>query len=104
MELRPDICRTVLLLDGTGSMGGLINACKDTICTMFERAATILKDNGIPDDIFQMQFVIFRDYDCKDGILESSSWESNPSKLSDFASTVRARGGGDYEEAIEIGL
>jgi hypothetical protein len=52
-----------------------------------------------------MQFVVYRDYDCKaDGVLQSSSWETNPSKLRSFLAKVSAKGGGDYEEAIEIGL
>ncbi|CAF0934036.1 unnamed protein product [Adineta steineri] len=97
--------RSVLLMDATGSMSSLLSAAKETVCTMFERASTVLSKNGLPDDAFQMQFVVYRDYDCKaDGILQSSSWETKPSKLRDFMATITARGGGDYEEAIEIGL
>ncbi|CAF3514099.1 unnamed protein product [Rotaria sp. Silwood2] len=52
-----------------------------------------------------MQFVVYRDYDClEDRILQSSAWESKPSNLRAFMTTVSATGGGDYEEAIEIGL
>ncbi|CAF3372847.1 unnamed protein product [Rotaria socialis] len=88
--------RTVLLMDATGSMSSLLSAAKETVCTMFERAASILSEKGLPNDAFQMQFVVYRDYDCKsEGILQSSSWETKP---------IAAMGGGDYEDAIEVGL
>ncbi|CAF0999381.1 unnamed protein product [Adineta steineri] len=100
-----DSSRTVLLMDATGSMSSLLSAAKETVCTMFERASIVLAEKGLPDDAFQMQFVIYRDYDCKeDGILQSSSWETKPSNLRNFMTKVTAMGGGDYEEAIEIGL
>jgi hypothetical protein len=97
--------RTVLLMDATGSMSGLLSATKETICTMFERASTILTEKGLPNDAFQIQCVVYRDYDCKqEGVLQSSAWESKASNLRNFMGQVTAMGGGDYEEAIEIGL
>ena len=52
-----------------------------------------------------MQFVVYRDYDCREGgLLQSSSWETKPNNLRNFMTKVNARGGDDYEEAIEIGL
>ncbi|CAF3939411.1 unnamed protein product [Rotaria sp. Silwood1] len=104
-NLIPDCSRTVLLMDATSSMSSLLSAAKDTVCTMFERASAILEALKIPSDSFQMQFVVYRDYDClEDRILQSSAWESKPSNLRAFMATVSATGGGDYEEAIEIGL
>ncbi|CAF1234543.1 unnamed protein product, partial [Didymodactylos carnosus] len=100
-----NISRTLLLMDATDSMASLLSAVKDTICTMFERASVILKEKKLCADAFQMQFAVYRDYDCKaDGILQSSSWETNPSKLRSFMTNIHARGGDDYEEPIEIGL
>jgi len=97
--------RTVLLMDATGSMSSLLSATKETVCTMFERASTVLSEKGLPNDAFQMQFVVYRDYDCReDGILQSSSWETKPSNLRNFMTKIMAMGGGDYAEAIEIGL
>jgi energy-coupling factor transporter ATP-binding protein EcfA2/uncharacterized protein YukE len=97
--------RTVLLMDATGSMSSLLCAAKETVCSMFERASTVLKEKGLPNDAFQMQFVVYRDYDCKeDGLLQSSSWETKPSNLRSFMTNIAAQGGDDYEEAIEIGL
>ncbi|CAF4652242.1 unnamed protein product, partial [Didymodactylos carnosus] len=92
-------------MDATGSMSSLLSAVKETVCTMFERAGTVLKEKGLPSDAFQMQFVVYRDYDCKkEGILQSSSWETKPNNLRNFITPIAATGGGDYEEAIEIGL
>ena len=103
--LQTNMSRTMLLMDATGSMAGLLAAAKETVCTMFERAALVLDARGIASDEFLLQFSVYRDYDCKlDGILDSSSWEAKPHTLREFMAKVSARGGGDYEEAIEIGL
>ena len=97
--------RTICLMDATGSMSHLLNQAKTTVGTMFERASLILTEHGIPTDSFQMQFAVYRDYDCmKDGILQYSPWETKPENLRKFMETVSAHGGGDYEEAIEIAL
>jgi hypothetical protein len=97
--------RTLLLLDATGSMSNLLSAVKDTICTMFERTATVLEEKDLPNDAFQMQIAVYRDYDClADKLLQSSSWEKKPNNLTAFMTKITAMGGGDYEEAIEIGL
>ena len=97
--------RTVLLMDGTASMLSLLSAAKETVCTMFERASTILTELELPSDAFQMQFVIYRDYDCKEeGLLQSSSWETKGINLRSFMQGIKATGGGDYAEAIEIAL
>ncbi|XP_065663330.1 uncharacterized protein LOC136085791 [Hydra vulgaris] len=97
--------RTICLMDATGSMGCLLNKAKATVGTMFERASTILTETFIPVDSFQMQFAVYRDYDClSDGILQYSPWETKPENLRFFMDKISAHGGGDYEEAIEIGL
>ena len=103
-EVLPDMCKTIVLVDGTSSMGSLLEACKNTVCTMFERANAVLKENKIPEDIFQLKFVVYRDYDCKEEILQASTWQSNPAMLRTYISQIKPKGGGDYEEAIEIGL
>ncbi|CAF1484944.1 unnamed protein product, partial [Rotaria sp. Silwood1] len=46
--------RTVLLMDATGSMASLLSAAKETVCTMFERAAGILNNLALPSDAFQL--------------------------------------------------
>ena len=98
--------RTICLIDATGSMYHLLNQAKNTVQTMFERASIILKDNGIPENSFQMQFAVYRDYDAPvDKILESSPWETNSDNLKMFLERIAPSfGGNDYPEAIEIAL
>lgn len=97
--------KTMVLMDATGSMAHLLLKAKNTVGDMFQRAMQVLKDNGIDPDCFKLQFATYRDYDCGlDGILQHSPWLNDPSSLSGFMSKIGAQGGGDYEEAIEIGL
>lgn len=97
--------RTIVLMDATGSMWNLLSAAKETVTTMFQRTSEVLAEMKLPTDAFQMQFAVYRDYDCLEtGLLQSSGWESKPQNLKSFMTTVTARGGDDYEEAVEIGL
>jgi hypothetical protein len=96
--------KTICCMDATGSMAALLTQAKNTVGTMFDRASTILKEAGIPADSFQLQFAVYRDYDCKNDVLQYSPWETQPENLRKFMEKVTARGGGDYEEAIEIAL
>ncbi|CAF3824593.1 unnamed protein product [Rotaria sp. Silwood1] len=102
--LGSDSSRTLLLMDATGSMSGLLSAAKDTVCTMFERALIVLKEKGLSQDSFIMQFAMYRNYNSRENkILEVSSWETKASNLRTFMNTIRPEGGwGD--EAVEIGL
>ncbi|CAF4711773.1 unnamed protein product, partial [Rotaria sp. Silwood2] len=96
--------RTVLLMDATGSMSNLLDAAKETVGTMFERASEVLKEEELASDAFRMQFAIYRNYNSKEKkILEASSWEEKPKNLGAFMSSIRPEGGWQ-EEAIEIGL
>ncbi|ETO33242.1 hypothetical protein RFI_03863 [Reticulomyxa filosa] len=96
--------RTIVLMDATGSMDRLLQKAKHAVRIMFERISTILKDNGEPPNSFEMQFVVYRNYNApEDMILQSSTWESKPENLHNFMECVKA----DYgwgNEAIEIGL
>jgi hypothetical protein len=96
--------RTVLLMDATGSMSGLLSAAKETVCTMFERASIVLAEKGLPSDAFQMQFAIYRNYNSAENkILQVSPWNSKASNLRAFMDTIGPEGGWG-NEAIEIGL
>ncbi|CAF0947135.1 unnamed protein product [Adineta steineri] len=104
-DLISKISRTILLMDATGSMSSLLTAAKETVCTMFERATEVLSKQKTLSSSFQMQMTVYRDYDgMKEGLLQSSSWESKPTNLRSFMTKIVATGGDDYEEAIEIGL
>jgi hypothetical protein len=96
--------RTVCLMDATGSMTHLLHKCKNTVDIMVSRASEILEDNGISSNSFQIQFVVYRNYNSKeDMILQSSPWETKPDNLRAFMNTIEVEGGWS-NEAIEIGL
>ncbi|CAF1486229.1 unnamed protein product [Rotaria sordida] len=96
--------RTICLMDATGSMSHLLHSCKHTVGTMFQRASEILKENNIRSESFQIQFVIYRNYNStEDDILQSSPWETKPNNLRTFMNNVESDGGCG-NEAIEIGL
>ncbi len=84
--------RTICLMDATGSMGNLLNQAKNTVGTMFERASLILNENSIPADSYQMQFAVYRDYDCMvDGLLQFSPWETKPENLRKFMEKITGK-------------
>ncbi len=95
--------KTLLALDATLSMSLLLNNCKNTIQTMFERAIQIIKDNGLNVNI-EIQICAYRNYDCdEDNIIQVSPWDSDPYNLRIFLSGIEAKGGW-REEAIEVAL
>ena len=52
---------------------------------MFERAIAILKEHKIDPNSFQLQFSVYRDYDCMiEGVLENSPLETKPENLRSF--------------------
>ena len=96
--------RTILLMDATGSMSSLLSATKETVCTMFERASSILAEKHLPSNAFQMQIAIYRNYNSSERkILQTSPWETKASNLRAFMDTIGPEGGMGAE-AIEIGL
>ncbi|ETO08016.1 hypothetical protein RFI_29372 [Reticulomyxa filosa] len=71
---------------------------------MFDQISAVLKDNEFPPNCFQMQFVVYRNYNAsEDMILQASPWESKPANLRKFMETIRAEYGMG-NEAIEIGF
>lgn len=97
--------RTICLMDATGSMNHLLELVKLKVNEMFTRASTILRQFDMNGEAFQMQFVIYRDYDTLgDGLLAYSAWESDATNLREFVRKVRAYGGADIDEAIEVAL
>ncbi|ETO06880.1 hypothetical protein RFI_30511 [Reticulomyxa filosa] len=96
--------RTVVLMDATGSMSHLLQKAKNTVSTMFERITDILRESGYSPNIFEMQFVVYRNYNApEDKILQVSPWESKPDNLRSFMENVIAEHGMG-NEAIEVGL
>ncbi|CAF2071576.1 unnamed protein product [Rotaria magnacalcarata] len=96
--------RTICLMDATISMTHLLHHCKNTVKDMFDRTAEILREANISEDSFQIQFVIYRNYNStKDKILQFSPWETRADYLRAFMNTIDISGGLG-NEAIEIGL
>lgn len=100
----------VIMLDATGSMEYLIDGTKDAIVQMFEDARAVLALNGLDPDLFSVQIMAYRNYGSyKYGfdIFEDSGPQTDPVKLKQFLSNVRA-GSGDFyrgpsgSEALEI--
>jgi len=86
--------RTIVLMDATISMSQLLHKAKTTVRTMFERTCDILKDHKINQDSFQIQFVVYRNYNCEeDKLLQSSPWETKPDNLRTFMEKIGAEGG-----------
>jgi len=103
-EMSTSLSRTICLMDATGSMTNLLQKCKNTVQVMYERAMSILIEHQIDPDCFQMQFVIYRNYNSPvDKILQYSSWETKAENLRKFMSTIESEKGWE-NEAIEIGL
>ena len=95
--------KTVCLMDATGSMSGLLTKAKNTVHAMFERACDVLRTKGM-SATFELQFVVYRNYNCKEErLLQYSGWESDPNNLRQFMNSVNPEGGLG-NEAIEIGL
>eukprot|EP01041_Mallomonas_annulata_P002329 gene2329-4529_t len=95
--------RTVCLMDATGSMSQLLQKCKNTVQTMFERLETVLQAKNRKANI-EMQYVMYRNYSSgTDKLLEFSSWESDPMNLRMFMDSIGVSGG-QGNEAIEVAL
>lgn len=99
-----DLCsRTLVLVDGTSSMGSLFQASKTAIHTMFERASEVLREAHVAVR-FEMQIGVYRNYSS--GAMKlflCSPWTSDAKVLFEFLSRI-AVDGGQGNEAIEIGL
>ncbi|CAF2540353.1 unnamed protein product [Rotaria sp. Silwood2] len=96
--------RIICLIDGTSSMIHLLQNCKNTIETIFDRTRKILRENNINEDSFQIQFVVYRNYNStEDKILQYSPWEMKADNLRAFMNTIKVERGWN-NEAIEIGL
>lgn len=99
------VSKTVCVMDATGSMNRLLQKCKANVNRMYDRIIQILKEYGLETNCFQLQFVVYRNYDQKEnGIMQCSQWETSSDNLRNFMETISASGGHSPGEAIEIGL
>ena len=104
-EYEVAISKTVCVMDATGSMGGLIQKCKATVNSMFDRISKILETAKMNQNCFQLQFAVYRNYeDDETQLLQYSEWETRPDNLRKFMESFDACGGYGPGEAVEIGL
>ncbi|CAL6057008.1 Helicase-related_protein [Hexamita inflata] len=102
-EVQGGESKTLILMDATGSMGGVIDRTKNTIKTMFTNAYTVLKENNY-NQSFDIMFAAYRNYASGiDFVLQSSPWDTQPDNLKRFIDTIYSRDG-EGNEAIEVGL
>ncbi|CAF0753965.1 unnamed protein product [Brachionus calyciflorus] len=102
------VSKTLILIDATGSMSGLLEKAKRTLQTMFERAFKILnepeKKKKYNNASFLIKIAVYRNYNStSDLLLQNSSWESEADNLVKFLQTIDTDGGWG-NEAIEIGF
>eukprot|EP01087_Luapelamoeba_hula_P010439 TRINITY_DN276_c0_g1_i1.p1 TRINITY_DN276_c0_g1~~TRINITY_DN276_c0_g1_i1.p1 ORF type:complete len:2464 (-),score=305.43 TRINITY_DN276_c0_g1_i1:82-7473(-) len=91
--------RIVCISDATGSMSSVWAKAKVQITEMINRIDAIGGAGQV-----QLKWVAYRDYDCKDKVVEASGWETDPAQLIAFLDTIQCYGGGDGPEAVELGL
>ena len=97
--------RTIVLMDATGSMGGLMQKAKNRVYDMFTRIEKILIDKYFDPKVFEMQFAVYRNYDQPaNKLLCTSPWTCKSDELNQFMQTIAAGGGWGVQEAVEIGL
>ena len=103
LTVSKSIAKTLILIDGTGSMAKLLEKVKNTLGTIFDRAFSILKEKNA-NATFLIKLVIYRNYSSSaDMLLQNSSWENQADNLVKFLRGVYTSGGMG-NEAIEMGL
>jgi len=92
----------VLCIDGTGSMGPIIEEVKHSAKTFHEKITKALEEKNRDVSTFRIKVIVFRDYYCDgDAAMEISSFFTLPDQTEDFnrfVSSIRADGGGDEPE------
>jgi energy-coupling factor transporter ATP-binding protein EcfA2 len=95
--------RTMVLMDGTSSMGILFEQAKAKVKEIVTSVGNILKANNVNDG-FEVQFVVYRNYNSPaELLLEFSSPSSDPNELFAFMNRTKIDGGWGHE-AIEVAL
>jgi hypothetical protein len=98
------LSRTLVLMDATDSMSSLLDGAKDGVHSMFTGAQAALREAGVQNRTFEMQFAVYRNYNSgKEKLFQCSKWTSDASVLKTFMESAAAAGGAG-REAIEIGM
>lgn len=91
----------VFVIDSTGSMHDEIRTIKEYLVNIVEHI-----ESGYPRPDVKVGVVVYRDYPDqeKEYIYKKLDLTSNPETAAKFIRDIEAYGGGDYEEAVEVGL
>ncbi|XZN92098.1 MAG: vWA domain-containing protein [Microcoleus sp.] len=93
----------VICIDGTGSMGHLIEEVKSLALKFYDELEAEMKKLGKKAEQLRARVIVFRDYwaDSPDKVMQCSEFFDLRSQSSDFAnfvSPIKADGGGDEPE------
>lgn len=93
----------VMCIDGTGSMGHLIEEVKSAAQNFYEQLEAKMKEKSKKIDQLRARVIVFRDYwaDPADKVMECSEFfdlRSHSSDFANFVSPIEAYGGGDEPE------
>lgn len=87
------IIKTVLGLDGTGSMGAGLKQTCSIISTAFARAYQVLNEKKVNASI-EVKIMVYRNYNTPvEDILESTPFENTAPNLEAFLGKVGPKGG-----------
>jgi hypothetical protein len=103
VEFCNNVIRTVIAVDGTGSMGGVLSKIINILKEMMERTEIVLKEKKVNINI-EIMLMIYRNYNSSHAeVLESTPFESSLDNLFKFMSKVAPKGGWG-NEAVELTL
>jgi hypothetical protein len=88
----------VFVIDSTGSMYDEIRTVKEEVTNIIHNI-----NSGYPRPNLKVGVVTYRDY-ADDYLVRDKQLTSNTYSVINFIRNIEANGGGDYEEAVEIGL
>lgn len=98
-----------LVIDATGSMGGIIDRVKDQALSFYGDLHRMMEEKSKYVDQLRVRIVVFRDFyaDAAEDALDASPFFVLPGQADEFAAFVRrisASGGGDEPETGLEGL
>ena len=95
----------VMCIDGTGSMGPIINNVKANALSFYKKFIDAMDEEGKTADVVRVKVIVFRDIGADADALEESKFFTLPeedAEFSAFANGIVATGGGDIpENALE---
>jgi hypothetical protein len=93
-EIKSETIKTVIAIDGTGSMGAALNAVLNILNDTISRCDEII-NMKLPNVSFEHKIMIYRNYNIKpmERILEQSDFSKNPEYLKAFMTNIKPEGG-----------